>query len=142
MTLEQICQIGKLELNDENTHIIQSYAQHIVPWLESDEFREKWASKPYPPLINPEKIDFDGANALHAWTLNIPFPKFYDFVVFGSHGVGITTAMNGYLWLCGAVPVGLSSTAKIDDKDEDEKPSNKANYVNMLKYLVLLKSYK
>ena len=142
MTVEQICHIGKIELNDENTHIIKSYAEHIVPWLESDEFREKWASKAYPPLINPEKIDFEGANALHAWTLNIPFPKYYDFVVFGSHGVGITTAMNGYLWLCGAVPVGLSRTAKIDDKDEDEKPSNKANYVNMLKYLVLLKSYK
>ena len=58
MTVEQICQIGKLELNDENTHIIQSYAEHIVPWLESDEFREKWASKPYPPLINLSVIEW------------------------------------------------------------------------------------
>lgn len=142
MSIEEICQIGKLELNDENAQIIQSYAEHIVPWLESAEFRDKWANKPFPPLINPEKIDFEGANALHAWALNIPFPKYYDFVVFGSHGVGITTAMNGYLWLCGAVPVGLSRKAKIDDKDDDEKPSNKANYINMLKTLVLLKSYK
>ena len=142
MTVEQICHVGKIELNDENTHIIQSYAQHIVPWLESNEFREKWASKPYPPLINPEKIDFDGANALHAWTLNIPFPKFYDFVVFGSHGVGITTAMNGFLYLCGAVGIGLSRKAKLNETDDNEKPSNKAAYIELLKGLMAIKTLK
>lgn len=111
MNIQEICAIGKIEANDENIAIIQNYIQYIKPWLNSTEFKQNWANKPYPPLIDPKKIDFEGANALHAWTLNIPFPKYYDFVVFGSHGVGITTAMNGYLWLCGAVAVGLRRDA-------------------------------
>ena len=142
MTIEEICQIGKIEVNDENIKIIQNYAEYIVPWLKSDEFKANWANKPYPPLINPAKIDFEGANALHAWALNIPLPKYYDFVVFGSHGAGITGAINSFLWLCGAVAVGLSRNAKIDSKDDDEKPSNLANYVNMIKALVLLNDFK
>lgn len=142
MTLEQICSIGKVEINDENTKIIKSYQQYIIPWLNSDKFKDHWANKPYPPLIDPDKMEWGGSDALHAWTLNLPLPKFYDFVVFGSHGVGISTAMNRFLWMCKAVAVCCNKLAKINEKDEKENPSNKANYVNMLKHLVFFEGFR
>lgn len=69
MTSEQICSIGKVEINDENTKIIKSYQQYIIPWLNSDKFKDHWANKPYPPLIDPDKMEWGGSDALHAWTL-------------------------------------------------------------------------
>ena len=97
MTVEQICQIGKVKISDENIAIINQYKDYIIPWLSSDEFKTNYAKKEFPPLINPAKLDYEGSNPAHAWVLNLPLPAFYDFLVFGSHAVGLHGAMIGFL---------------------------------------------
>ena len=101
MTIEQICQIGKVKISDENIAIINHYIDYIIPWLSSDEFKTNYAKKEFPPLINPAKLDYEGSDPAHAWVLNLPLPAFYDFLVFGSHAVGLHGAMIGFFALCG-----------------------------------------
>ena len=101
MTVEQICQIGKVKISDENIAIINKYKDYIIPWLSSDEFKNNYAKKEFPPLINPAKLDYEGSDPAHAWVLNLPLPAFYDFLVFGSHAVGLHGAMIGFFALCG-----------------------------------------
>ena len=76
MTIEQICQIGKVKISDENIAIINHYIDYIIPWLSSDEFKTNYAKKEFPPLINPAKLDYEGSDPAHAWVLNLPLPAF------------------------------------------------------------------
>ena len=101
MSIEEICQIAQIEPSDENKEIIEKYAKHIIAWISSDEFKQNWAHKPFPPLINPAVMDYVGSDASHAWVLNLPLPKYYDFVVFGAHASRLHSAIPAFLYLCG-----------------------------------------
>ena len=108
MTVEQICQIGKVKISDENIAIINHYIDYIIPWLSSDEFKNNYAKKEFPRLINPAKLDYEGSDPAHAWVLNLPLPAFYDFLVFGSHGGGVHGAMIGFCALWGVTGKGMA----------------------------------
>lgn len=50
-------------------------------WLNSKEFKEKYLdiNYPYPPLLNPDSIDYESISAELAWELNLPLPPKYKF---------------------------------------------------------------
>ena len=134
MTVEQICQIGKVKISDENIAIINKYKDYIIPWLSSDEFKTNYAKKEFPPLINPAKLDYEGSDPAHAWLLNLPLPAFYDFLVFGSHAVGLHGAMIGFFALCGVTRkvMALRGGAAANTADA----SSQGNYERMFKEII------
>ncbi|EAK2629531.1 DUF2972 domain-containing protein [Campylobacter coli] len=73
----------------------------VESWLLSDKFKEEYKQKnyPYPPLLNPVKINYSDIDSKLAWDLNLPLPKTYKFLVVGSHGVGIV-ALGQFLNRC------------------------------------------
>lgn len=125
MTIEQICKIGRVA--KENIQIIENFKESITAWLSSDEFRQNYANKPYPPLVNPKKVEYKKGSAEVAWTLNLPLPKYYDFVIFGAHACGFHAAIPGFLMLCGAQ--GRSMVIRKNNAD-DEK-GYKHNYMRI-----------
>ena len=90
MTVEQICRVGKIELNNENIALITNLQNQISTWLESTKFKEQiigkdnqtYAALPYPPLLDPDSINYFTSEASICWRLNIPLPPFYDMCVF------------------------------------------------------------
>ena len=53
-------------------------------WLKSPEFKAKYidTNHPYPPLLNPQNIDYDSIPAELAWDMNLPLPPHYDLIYF------------------------------------------------------------
>ena len=53
----------------------------MTAWLESPEFKEKYidTNHPYPPLLNPDLIDYESIPADLAWEWNLPLPPKYKF---------------------------------------------------------------
>lgn len=140
MSIEEICQIAQIEPSDENKEIIEKYTKHIIAWISSDEFKQNWAHNPFPPLINPAVMDYAGSDASHAWVLNLPLPKYYDFVVFGAHASGLHSAIPAFLYLCGC---GLRTMyIRETHGQKDEHKGNKGNYIRMYDELVLAKQLK
>lgn len=135
MTVEQICKIGKVKINDENIAIINQYKDYIIPWLSSDEFKNNYAKKEFPPLINPAKLDYEGSNPAYAWVLNLPLPAFYDFCVFGSHAVGLHGAMIGFFALCGVTRKVMALRGGVAANLTDT--SSQDNYERMFKEILI-----
>lgn len=63
---------------------IRKLAPQIKAWIESNEFKEKYANRPYPPLLNPQNIDYESIPADLAWELNLPLPPYYDLIYFNN----------------------------------------------------------
>ena len=78
--------------------LIAKEYDNIKLWLTSQSFLEKYANHPYPPLLNPKKLDYTKIPAEVAWDLNLPLPPYYQFVFFGSHA----------LWIFSAIPTSFS----------------------------------
>lgn len=59
-------------------------------WLNSKEFKEKYldTKHPYPPLLNPNDIDYEIIPAELAWEFNLPFPDNYEFLYISSGASG------------------------------------------------------
>lgn len=142
MSLDDICQIGHIKASDENLQILSKYTQFIIPWLESAEFKANWANKPFPPLIDPKKMDYQGSAAEHAWLLNIPLPKYYDFVVFGAHASGLHSAIPAFLSLCGVTHRSMVIRDLAEHLQKEEHKGNKGNYIRIYNELVLANALK
>lgn len=141
MTLEKIAKLGKVELSNENLEILSFYQAQIEQWLQSTEFQtSNWAKKPYPPLLNPSKVEYERLPENHAWTLNLPLPKNYDFVLFGSHAAGMHAAVPGFFTLCG-VCVRSFSPRQQEVKNNESKGSFGA-YCTFYKQLLAAKTVK
>ncbi|WP_143116917.1 DUF2972 domain-containing protein, partial [Campylobacter sp. MIT 97-5078] len=56
--------------------------EEILAWINSQEYKQKYLDKkhPYPPLLNPKKIDYLSIDPHIAWLFNIPFPHCYKFI--------------------------------------------------------------
>lgn len=80
----------------------------IVSWVKSKEFKEKYANHPYPPLLNPNVINYQEIPTEFAWELNLPLPSFFDFLFLRSHGGG-ATGMNAFLEKCGHKLISASN---------------------------------
>lgn len=136
MSIEEICKIANIETNSENIEIITKFKPHIEKWLQSDEFKENFSKKPYPPLLNPNNIDYKNSQALNCWVLNLPLPKYYDFVIFGAHCCGFHAAIPGFLLLCGAQ--GRSMVIREGDVNKNYKE----NYIRMFNELCRFQTLK
>ena len=68
--------------------LILQYKNMILEWLESKAFKEKYASHPYPPLMDPSKVVWEQTDPLVAWDLNLPLPPFYSMLYLCPHGTG------------------------------------------------------
>ncbi|HFP7754364.1 TPA: hypothetical protein ACHDRY_001774, partial [Campylobacter jejuni] len=75
-----------LEFLDKEDADIKSM---VFNWLSSSEFKI-YSVLEFPPLINPNTVDYFNIDAKLAWKLNLPLPQFYKFVYWGSHGAGNT----------------------------------------------------
>lgn len=62
-------------------------------WLNSKEFKEKYLdiNYPYPPLLNPDSIDYESISAELAWELNLPLPPKYKFRLIMASYMGHTS---------------------------------------------------
>lgn len=67
--------------------------KNIESFLDSSDFRQNYATHPYPPLINPNAINYDKIPAQIAWILNLPLPQNYQLIFFtnGASASDITT---------------------------------------------------
>ena len=63
----------------------------MTAWVESSEFKEKYinTNHPYPPLLNPDSIDYESISAELAWELNLPLPPKYKMFYLFAHGAGV-----------------------------------------------------
>ena len=80
----------------------------VVAWVKSKEFKDKYANHPYPPLLNPQSLNYQQISPELAWELNLPLPPYFDFLFLSSHGSG-STGMNTFLEKCGLKRVFSSS---------------------------------
>lgn len=81
-------------------------------WIKSSEFKEKYldAHHPYPPLLNPQNIDYESISADLAWELNLPLPPNYDFM-YVTNGSSASEATYRFLEKCN---VKTTHTTMID----------------------------
>ena len=71
----------------------------VVAWVKSKEFKDKYANHPYPPLLNPQSLNYQQISPELAWELNLPLPPYFDFLYLTSHGSG-STGMANFLKKC------------------------------------------
>ena len=72
-------------------------------WLNSKEFKYKYldANHPYPPLLNPNNINFECISADLAWELNLPLPPKYNLIIISGSNMG-HNALLDFFEKCGA----------------------------------------
>lgn len=80
--------------------VLVMHKDMVLAWLESQEFKEKYINHPYPPLLNPATINYDGIPAEFAWELNLPLPPYFDFLFVAGHGAG-GSGFHRFLEHCG-----------------------------------------
>ena len=119
-------ELSKAKVCDETTQLFINLAPQIRAWLSSDEFRQNYSHLTYAPLLNPKNINYETSEPELCFILNIPLPPFFDFFIFGSHGVSLASAVPGFLKLCGCKCVAR------DGEDEAE-----FMYISYFKRLVL-----
>lgn len=54
----------------------------------------RYCDLPYPPLLDPDSINYASSDIKTCWALNIPLPPFYDICFVGSHGAGFMAISN------------------------------------------------
>ena len=81
----------------ESLAFIEKNLSSIQAWIESQEFKNQYVDSkhPYPPLLNPNNLNYHTISAESAWDLNIPLPSNYEFIVvvtgFSGHSALIRT---------------------------------------------------
>ena len=122
--------------NSENS--TQNFIENSENSNEFSEFFEQYSALPYPPLLDPDMINYENSDIKMCWILNIPLPPFYDFIIFGSHAVSLHSGVPAMLGLCGCKTAGragekesfriyeqffeqLKEVKKLKDKDECKK---------------------
>ena len=89
--------IQKIQAPKEQLFLATKNAQRNYP---------SYASLPYPPLLDPDMINYENSDIRMCWSLNIPLPPFYDFVIFGSHAASLHSGVPAMLSLCGCATAG------------------------------------
>ena len=73
-----------LQIAKKQFKAIRTLSPQIKDWTKSSEFKDKYANHPYPPLLNPQNIDYESIPADLAWELNLPLPPKYDLIYFNN----------------------------------------------------------
>ena len=82
-------------------HLYKTFHKESEKWLNSQEFKQKYldTKHPFPPLLNPDKINYKNIDAKIAWELNLPIPSYYDFILY-SNGSSATALSILFLEKC------------------------------------------
>ena len=74
---------------------LRVFYEESKKWLNSPEFKAKYldTKHPYPPLFNPDSVDYKSIPAELAWELNLPLPPNYKFMFYNSGGSATTATM-------------------------------------------------
>ena len=82
-------------------HLYKTFHKESEKWLNSQEFKEKYldTKHPFPPLLNPDKIDYNAIPAEIAWEWNLPLPPNYDFFYI-TNGSSASAATHRFLEEC------------------------------------------
>ncbi|WP_270984959.1 DUF2972 domain-containing protein [Campylobacter upsaliensis] len=103
-----------------NMAFVLEHFDEVSLWLNSKEFKEKYEdiNHPYPPLLNPDKLNdenyilnYEKIPANLAWEMNLPLPRRYEFLNWGSHCVG-NFAIQRFLYLCNFIGIQPQRTSK------------------------------
>ncbi|EQB3222690.1 DUF2972 domain-containing protein, partial [Campylobacter upsaliensis] len=103
-----------------NMAFVLEHFDEVSLWLNSREFKEKYEdiNHPYPPLLNPDKLNdenyilnYEKISANLAWEMNLPLPRRYEFLNWGSHCVG-NFAIQRFLYLCNFIGIQPQRTSK------------------------------
>ncbi|HEC1775809.1 TPA: DUF2972 domain-containing protein [Campylobacter lari] len=73
--------------------------EEIEGWIFSDKFyNDYWSiNYQYPPLLNPDYVDYCNISETIAWNINLPLPNKYSIVFIYSHGTGATNTLNYFM---------------------------------------------
>lgn len=141
MTLEQIAQVANTILNEQNAKIFANLKPQIEAWLSSQKFAMgggREFSRLYPPLLDPDSINYATSDPALCWELSIPLPDTFDFIVFGSHAASLHSAVPAFMSICGAYGINLSRRKVETNKGLDgiQTNTNRQNYIDMYKALL------
>ena len=92
---------------------LSTFDEESKKWLNSPEFKAKYldTKHPYPPLLNPDSVDYKSIPAELAWDINLPLPKNYD-LIFLTNGASASAATSYYLAECSCRLSGSCYEAK------------------------------
>ena len=67
----------------QSLEFMEKNLESIKTWIESKEFQYQYidTNHPYPPLLNPNTLEYASLSAESAWDLNIPLPSNYEFIL-------------------------------------------------------------
>ena len=70
---------------------LSTFDEESKKWLNSPEFKAKYldTKHPYPPLLNPDSVDYKSIPAELAWDINLPLPRKYNMIYIYAHGSGV-----------------------------------------------------
>ena len=125
ITLDLCFALSGLERNASSEQFYRDNLEVISKWLCSSEFsqgyiiankieqnEQSYTIKPFAPLTNPSKIEWREIPAWAAWALNYPILPVYNFIIYGSHAVGMHSMMPAFLRLCKCYRVEYTEAAK------------------------------
>lgn len=74
---------NKIEFNHfQSFDFLDKHFDEVKTWIKSPKFKEKYQNHPYPPLLDPDTLDYDSVEAELAWDFNLPLPRNYKFIYF------------------------------------------------------------
>ena len=116
----------------------KTYYKDSKKWLNSPEFKAKYldTKHPYPPLLNPDSVDYKSIPAELAWELNLPLPPNYDLIYF-TNGASASAHICQFFIHCGLkIFPHWIGTGKTDFKEKYILHYNlilsKINYFNVV----------
>lgn len=85
-----------------------------LSWIQSKDFISQYDTIPYPPLLNPQTLNYSYISARLAWDLNLPLPPNYDFIYIRIYACA-SGAMPLYLKKCGFYLTSSFQDSGFDD---------------------------
>ena len=79
--------------NAQSFEYFDEYFDEVKTWTKSPKFKEKYQNHPYPPLLDPDVLDYNSVEAELAWDFNLPLPKNYKFIYFTNGASGLVATL-------------------------------------------------
>lgn len=85
-----------------------------LSWVKSQDFKNRYYTHPYPPLLNPQMLDYNPIPVRLAWELNLPLPPSYELIYIRIYACA-SGAMPVYLKKCGFYLTSSFQDSAFDD---------------------------
>ncbi len=98
-------------------------------WIQSEEFKKYYQNQPYPPYLNPQKVDYENILPDLAWDLNLPVPPQKYHCLNISNGLSASAATLMFFKECEVNTISFHMTAKEWYKDFLRKTNKEKNAI-------------